>query len=171
MVIKSHSILIKSREIMTKGTSNFFPAIDSKFNSCHAPNSGQFCSGSSINGVTKMGGTGPLAGMERDASLSGDYLDLQYTKKIPASPNHPEYEVTDLKVGFPFLRAKVKGDTLEVMAIGAGNTKRSGIGKAMVKDAMGLTGTSKLTTSGVESADGRAFFDKLASSGEFNIVR
>lgn len=30
---------------MTKGTSNFFPAIGTKFNSCHAANSGQFCSG------------------------------------------------------------------------------------------------------------------------------
>lgn len=31
---------------MTNGASNFFPAIGSKYNSCHATNSGQFCSDS-----------------------------------------------------------------------------------------------------------------------------
>lgn len=118
----------------------------------------------------KRGGSamGPLSGMTREVSFDGNYLEIQYTKMIP-HPNHPEYMVADLNVGFPNIRGKVKGDILEIRAIGSGNMKRTGIGTAMVRDAMKVAKVDKISSTGVESKDGKAFLDSLASTG-FQIV-
>ena len=127
---------------------------------------------SHAGGRGSSGAADPLQGsertIERSSLISGPTVELSYEKMQPI-PAYPSAMQRDQKFGSPMIKAVVQGDTVQIVKIHAGNTKRTGIGTAMVRDLLKETGATKVASSGVESADGKAFLDALAKQG-FEVV-